>query len=91
MYYNLINEFDEKLFFEVIGNWINFRLGSFLYQGTLWQKIQAAVSYAGSYCIQNIYANQHRNNPNLVWFPTFDIQNSSEVVLTQVTQNRGLT
>ena len=39
------NEFDEKSFFEVIGNWINFRLRGFLYQGTLWQKIQAAVSY----------------------------------------------
>ena len=44
----------------------------------------------------NIYANQHRqgqhrNNPNLAWFPTFDIQNSSEVVQTQVAQNRGLT
>ena len=39
----------------------------------------------------NIYANQHRNNPNLAWFPTFDIQNLSEVVQTQVAQNRGLT
>ena len=39
------NEFDEKLFFEVIRNRKNFRLRSFLYQGTLWQKIQAAVSY----------------------------------------------
>ena len=39
----------------------------------------------------NIYANQHRNNPNIEWFPTFDIQNLSEVVQTQVAQNRGLT
>ena len=39
------NEFDEKLFFKVIRNWINFRLRSFLYQGNSWQKIQAAVSY----------------------------------------------
>ena len=39
------NEFDEKPFVEVIRNWINFRLRSFLYQGTLWQKSQAAVSY----------------------------------------------
>ena len=39
------NEFDEKPFCEVIRNWINFRLRSFLYRGTLWQKIQAAVSY----------------------------------------------
>ena len=37
--------FDEKPFFAVIRNWINFRLRSFLYQGTLRQKIQAAVSY----------------------------------------------
>ena len=39
------NEFDEKPFFEVTSNWLNFRLKSFLYQGTLRQKIQAAVSY----------------------------------------------
>ena len=39
------NEFDQKLFFEVIRNWIYFRLRNFLYQGTLWQKIQAAVFY----------------------------------------------
>ena len=39
------NEFDERLFFEVMRNWINFRLRSFLYQGTLWQKIKDAVSY----------------------------------------------
>ena len=39
------NEFDEKTFFEVIRNWINFRLRSFLYRGTLWQKIQASVFY----------------------------------------------
>ena len=32
-------------FFEVTRNWINFRLRSFLYQGTLWQKIQAAFSF----------------------------------------------
>ena len=36
------NEFDKKPFFEVTRD---FRLRSFLYQGTLWQKIQAAVSY----------------------------------------------
>ena len=36
---------DEKPFFEVIRNWINFRLRSFLYQGTLWQTFQAAISY----------------------------------------------
>ena len=35
----------KSCFFEIIRNWINFRLRSFLYQGTLWQKIQAAVSY----------------------------------------------
>ena len=29
------NEFDEKPFFEVTRNWLNFRLRSFLYQGTL--------------------------------------------------------
>ena len=39
------NQFDEKPFFEVRRNWLNFRLRSFLYQGTLWQKIQAVVSY----------------------------------------------
>ena len=39
------NESDGKPFFDVIRNWINFRLRSFLYQGTLWQNIQAAVSY----------------------------------------------
>ena len=35
----------KRHFFEVIRNWINFRLRSFLYKGTLWQKIQVAVSY----------------------------------------------
>ena len=39
------NEFDEKPIFEVIRNWLNFRLRSFLCQGTLITKIQAAVSY----------------------------------------------
>ena len=39
------NEFNEKPYFELIRNWINFRLGSFLYQDTLWQKIQNPVSY----------------------------------------------
>ena len=34
------NEFDEKPFVEVTRNWINFRLRSFSYQGTLWQKIR---------------------------------------------------
>ena len=29
------NKFDEKPFFEVTRNWLNFRLRSFLYQGTL--------------------------------------------------------
>ena len=29
------NEFDEKPFFEVTRNWLNFRLRSFLYQGSL--------------------------------------------------------
>ena len=29
------NEFDEKQIFEVIRNWLNFRLRSFLCQGTL--------------------------------------------------------
>ena len=35
----------ESHFSDAIRNWINFRLRSFLYQGTLWQNIQAAVSY----------------------------------------------
>ena len=39
------NEFDEKQIFEVIRNWLNFRLRSCLCQGTLITKIQAAVSY----------------------------------------------
>ena len=39
------NESDEKPVFDVIRNWVNFRLRSFLYQGTLWQNIQAAFSY----------------------------------------------
>ena len=38
------NESDERPVFDVIRNWINFRLRSFLYQGTLWQNIQAAFS-----------------------------------------------
>ena len=32
-------------FSDVIRNWANFSLRGFLYQGTLRQKIQAAVSY----------------------------------------------
>ena len=52
------NESDENPFFDVIRNWINFRLRNFLYQATLRQNIQTAVSYklvfytrlAGSYC-----------------------------------------
>ena len=39
------NESDEKPLFDVIRNWINFRLTSFSDQGTLRQNIQAAVSY----------------------------------------------
>ena len=38
-------EFDEKPFFDVIRNWVNLSLRSFLYQGTLRQETQAAVSY----------------------------------------------
>ena len=37
------NEFDEKLFFEAKRSWINFRLKSFLYQGTLWQKFRLQI------------------------------------------------
>ena len=43
--FTYLDEFDENQFFEVIRNWINFRLRSFLYQDTLRQKFQAAVSY----------------------------------------------
>ena len=39
------NESDEMPVFDVIRNWINFRLRSFLYQGTLWQNIQTSFSY----------------------------------------------
>ena len=47
------NEFDAKPFLEVIRNcWINFRLRSFLYLGTLWQKIHAAVSYKLVSCMR---------------------------------------
>ena len=38
------NEFDEKPCFEVTINQLNFRLRSFFFQGTLREKIQAAVS-----------------------------------------------
>ena len=50
------NEFDEKQIFEVIRNWLNFRLRSFLCQGTLITKnsgcsfLQVSFLYAGSYC-----------------------------------------
>ena len=36
---------DAKPIFDAIRNWINIRLRCFLYQGTLWQNIQAAVCY----------------------------------------------
>ena len=39
------NESDAKAVFDALRNWINFRLRSFLYQGTLWQNFQDAVSY----------------------------------------------
>ena len=50
------NEFDEKPIFEVKRNWFNFRLRSFLCQGTLITKnsgcsfLQASFLCAGSYC-----------------------------------------
>ena len=50
------NEFDEKQIFEVIRNWLNFWLRSFLCQGTLITKnsgcsfLQVSFLYAGSYC-----------------------------------------
>ena len=51
------NESDEKPIFEVIRSWFNFRLRSFLCQGTLMTKnsgcslfLQVNFLYAGSYC-----------------------------------------
>ena len=49
------NEFDEKQIFEVIRNWLNFRLRSFICQGTLITKnsgcsfLQVGFLYADSY------------------------------------------
>ena len=49
------NESDGKPFFDVIRNWINFRLRSFLYQCTLWQNIQTAVSYMRVLTVNVLY------------------------------------